>query len=215
MNQELFFDTIGIKNSVIENINNHLTRALKTASFLNLSKEELTQINQFYHKLENLKYPATSSVQKLRVSFQRKQNKLAIAYEITPYIFNKGVTYLNFDPDAVIDSQDLSNRWKISSNLQRKYDPNTLFCNERGYVTETSIANIYLLQDKILLTPPLSDGCLDGTVRRECLLNRVEIEGVNYPVKEFSITKEKFADFRETIFISNSLLGFISAKLKF
>jgi para-aminobenzoate synthetase/4-amino-4-deoxychorismate lyase len=57
-----------------------------------------------------------------------------------------------------------------------------LFVNERGELTEASYRNLFLEKDGWLLTPPLSSGLLDGTLRRE-LLDTVEQieERVLYP----------------------------------
>lgn len=58
-----------------------------------------------------------------------------------------------------------------------------LFVNERGELTEGSYSNLFVERNGILLTPPLSCGLLDGTLRRDLLESgehRVE-EHVLYP----------------------------------
>ncbi len=57
-----------------------------------------------------------------------------------------------------------------------------LFLNERGELTEGSYCNIFLEKDGWLLTPPVSCGLLDGTLRRELLEAGGQIEErVLYP----------------------------------
>jgi para-aminobenzoate synthetase/4-amino-4-deoxychorismate lyase len=57
-----------------------------------------------------------------------------------------------------------------------------LFVNERGELTEGSYCNIFIEKDGWLLTPPVSCGLLDGTLRQELLEtgDRIE-ERVLYP----------------------------------
>jgi para-aminobenzoate synthetase/4-amino-4-deoxychorismate lyase len=57
-----------------------------------------------------------------------------------------------------------------------------LFVNERGELTEGSYCNIFLEKDGWLLTPPVSSGLLDGTLRRELLeVGGQIVERVLYP----------------------------------
>ncbi|GAB3008888.1 aminotransferase class IV [Niabella terrae] len=49
-------------------------------------------------------------------------------------------------------------------NLQQQWD-DSIICNHRGRVCETSIANIFWIKDGKLFTPPLSEGCVAGVMR--------------------------------------------------
>jgi branched-chain amino acid aminotransferase len=40
-----------------------------------------------------------------------------------------------------------------------------LMLNDRGHVAEASVANVFVVRDGVLLTPPTTDGCLDGVTR--------------------------------------------------
>lgn len=51
-----------------------------------------------------------------------------------------------------------------------------LFVNERGELTEGSYCNIFVEKNGWLLTPPLSSGLLDGTLRRELLETGGQVE---------------------------------------
>ena len=53
-----------------------------------------------------------------------------------------------------------------------------LLFNERGEVTETTIANVAVLRDGKWVTPPLACGLLGGTMREELLANGSIAEGV-------------------------------------
>ena len=83
-------------------------------------------------------------------------------------------------------------------NAKREGYDDCLFMNEDGYITETTIANIFLVKNGVIHTPDLSCGLLPGIVRRFIL--------ENYEVKEGSLKLEDMYGC-EGAFITNSLLG--------
>lgn len=82
------------------------------------------------------------------------------------------------------------------------YD-DVIFLNEKGYVTETSCANIFIVKNKEIFTPKINDGLLDGIIRRKIV--------ENFNVKEKNITIEDLNKTEEVI-ITNSLMGIMSIK---
>ena len=82
------------------------------------------------------------------------------------------------------------------------YD-DVIFLNEKGYVTETSCANIFIVKNKEIFTPKINDGLLDGIIRRKIV--------ENFNVKEKSITIKDLKESEEVI-ITNSLMGVMSIK---
>lgn len=76
-----------------------------------------------------------------------------------------------------------------------------LFFNEKGNLSETSCANIFLVRDNMIFTPRVSDGLLNGIIRN-WIIN-------NYNVIEKSIKYEELKECQE-VFISNSLMGVMS-----
>ena len=82
------------------------------------------------------------------------------------------------------------------------YD-DVIFLNEKGYVTETSCANIFIVKNKEIFTPKINDGLLDGIIRRKIV--------ENFNVKEKNITIEDLKETEEVI-ITNSLMGVMSIK---
>jgi len=80
-----------------------------------------------------------------------------------------------------------------------------VFVNERGELTEGSYTNLFVERDGVLLTPPLSCGLLDGTLRRELLEapdSRV-VEQVLYPHD---------LDEADAVFLGNSVRGLLRAR---
>lgn len=78
-----------------------------------------------------------------------------------------------------------------------------LLLNLSGHIFEASRANIFWMKEKVLYTPPLSSGCLNGIIRRQ-VINQAG--NLKIPVKETDLTLEilKKADIA---FLTNSLIG--------
>ncbi|MBE9552496.1 MAG: chorismate-binding protein, partial [Proteobacteria bacterium] len=74
-----------------------------------------------------------------------------------------------------------------------------LFVNERGELTEGSYCNVFVEKGGWLLTPPLSCGLLDGTLRRELLETGGQVEErVLYP---------RDLDEADAVWLGNSVRG--------
>jgi branched-chain amino acid aminotransferase len=71
-----------------------------------------------------------------------------------------------------------------------------LICNTNVRFIESTIANIFWIKDDIVYTPPLSDGCVAGVMRRH-ILDEI-------PVKEMSLTIGALLDADE-VFLTNSI----------
>ncbi len=75
--------------------------------------------------------------------------------------------------------------------------------NTQGKVTCATAANLFLWDSNTLITPPLNDGCLEGTIRR-VVLETASQTGID--AYEESITPSTLANV-ESAFLSNSLIG--------
>jgi branched-subunit amino acid aminotransferase/4-amino-4-deoxychorismate lyase len=78
-----------------------------------------------------------------------------------------------------------------------------LLLNNDGRVVETTMANIWWVRDGRFFTPPLSEGCVAGVMRR-WLLSALPAAG--YAVQEAPIRPEELSEVDE-IFISNAIRG--------
>ena len=58
----------------------------------------------------------------------------------------------------------LTNVWSVAEAQKEGFDE-VILLNERGEVAECTAANVYLVKDDLILTPPLSSGCLEGVTR--------------------------------------------------
>jgi len=75
--------------------------------------------------------------------------------------------------------------------------------NSHARICDTTIANIFCIRDKIIFTPPLSEGCVAGVMRRH-LINKLAESGFTLREKEMDINWLRQTD---EIFITNSIFG--------
>jgi branched-chain amino acid aminotransferase len=78
-----------------------------------------------------------------------------------------------------------------------------LLLNARGHIFEAGRANIFWIKDKILYTPPLTSGCLNGITRRRVMAHARRLK---IPVKETHLTPAILRE-ADTAFLTNSLMG--------
>lgn len=78
-----------------------------------------------------------------------------------------------------------------------------LFLNEKGYITETSCSNIFLIKNHGILTPRRENGLLSGIIRKWII--------ENFKVQETDITLNDVKEADE-VFITNSLMGIMKIK---
>lgn len=86
---------------------------------------------------------------------------------------------------------------------ENDYD-NCLLLNEKKSVLEALNGNIFLVKGNSIKTPPLSDGCLNGIVRK----NLISIIG---KIDDFDLKEESISPFElqkaDELFVTNSIVG--------
>ena len=95
---------------------------------------------------------------------------------------------------------DSSDRFLYHKTTRRRGGDDVVFWNERGEITESSIANIVVPIDGELCTPPIECGLLPGVFRKHLLAQG--------KIKERVITIEEFQQARE-FFLINSIRKWI------
>lgn len=78
-----------------------------------------------------------------------------------------------------------------------------LFFNQLGHATETTCANLFIIQNNQILTPPLTDGVLAGITRGRIL---ARCEQLNIACVEQSINTTMLNN-AEGVFVTNALQG--------
>lgn len=88
--------------------------------------------------------------------------------------------------------------------LEKGYDEG-IFLNTRCLLTEGTASNLFLLQDNLLLTPPLEDGVLGGVTRKIILQSAASL-GLKTQIR--SLLPEEILESDEA-FLTNSSMGII------
>ena len=102
------------------------------------------------------------------------------------------------------EAVDSSNRFLYHKTTKRPYGDDIIFWNERGEITESTIANVVVRIDGELYTPPVQSGLLAGTFRNQLLA-----EG---KIKERVITIEELKNAKE-FFLINSVRKWMNVGL--
>ena len=89
---------------------------------------------------------------------------------------------------------------------EQNTDDAVLFSGD--HISETSIANIFLVSNRKILTPPLDSGCLDGVMRKQIL----ELaKSLKIPAVEKKLRRRDLLQADE-VFLTNTLRGIIPVK---
>lgn len=151
---------------------------------------------------------APRPVARMRITVTRQPTRLITATSYTPPPGSVDVVLL---PEPWIDSRSplaglkslsyQANRLALA-RAERAGAFEALLVNERGRLAEGARSNVIVgVGGGELVTPPLADGCLPGTVRRRLLEAGL--------VQERSIGLEELRDARELL-LTNSLIGVLA-----
>lgn len=92
--------------------------------------------------------------------------------------------------------------WVMASLFAHKYNwDEALLLNQFDRIADTSRANLFLVLDRKILTPPLSEGCVDGVMRRWILEHSFSL-----PVVEMPLDLRDLAEASE-VFLTNAIQG--------
>ncbi|RXK81339.1 aminotransferase class IV [Filimonas effusa] len=88
--------------------------------------------------------------------------------------------------------------WAQQHNLH-----DALLLNAAGRITDATIANVFIVHEGTIKTPPLSEGCVNGVMRRH-LLGMLKSEGMS--VEETPVTETMLLEASEC-FLTNVISG--------
>lgn len=84
---------------------------------------------------------------------------------------------------------------------KKQHCNDAVILNQYGRIADTTIANIFIIKDKKIYTPLLSEGCIAGTMR-QFLVEKLPAIGFEITEKEITITELQEAD---EIFLTNAM----------
>lgn len=198
---EGFFTTIKVINNKAQNLNLHISRINKSIKFFNFDIE-LPKIEDQITRLLN-----KNNLKDAKIKITFFKDITCISY----IIYCEKLTLLKSDHDLTISrfirGNDPVFRYKSLNYYSNLNSSNTLLIDHKDRLLETGYANIFLIFDNIIYTPPKSLPILPG-VYREYLLS---LNMHNYIFRE----KELFlSDIKKCggMFITNSLRGIEAVK---
>lgn len=193
------FETILVKRKPVF-LKEHIERLNKGIRVLELGDEVL--IEDILNIID--KYSIKNCVLKIAVSeknivIETRDNK----YKTEDYLKGFSLKLSNINRNSkskltyIKSTNYLDNILQREEALKSGYDE-VLFLNEKGFVAEGSISNIFLIKENKIYTPKVESGLLPGIVRGFI------IDEFNVIEKEIVLEDLFNAD---EIFITNSLLG--------
>lgn len=81
---------------------------------------------------------------------------------------------------------------------------NCLLLNDQKSVVEAANGNLFLVKGNVIKTPPISDGCLNGIIRKQVI--SIVTDLIDYEIKEASISPFELQKADE-LFITNVIIG--------
>lgn len=219
---DAFFETMLFHEGNFPLYDLHFERATKTFALLKLEAPPLFKKETFRALLLNFLSTTTYTTAKLRISFWRNgegtylptENTSSYLVEVVP-IANKSFelntegltlgiykdTFKNTDFLAHLKLAGCATYTLASIWAKEKSVDDAILLNHYGRVAECTSSNIFLVVDNKIITPPLSEGCLDGVMRRH-LLNTLPQQG--HTVKEQPVGLTDLEKANE-IFTTNAL----------
>jgi len=214
-----FFETVKIIKSNAFNFYAHYVRIIESCSILSLDFNNTEQ--ELINIIETLiiKNNIISGTVKLHFSRDSKGKYMPFSSEVNILIItNKGEGFNVVKPvELCFYTDEIKTKNKVStikscnallSVLSSIYArgnnfDNAILFNTDDNVIECFNSNIFIVTEDIIYTPPVSDGCVSGTMRGWVLNNETVIEK--------SLSKKEILNADE-IFITNAVSGIIPIK---
>lgn len=216
------FETIKVISGKVFNFTAHFDRLKKSLEFLdidcNISSPELFSLIEKLLSKNNI-----NNSGRVRISFYRDSNGKylpdnnkgsfiiqSFINDVNYFELNKKGISLGFYNEQKKNSGSLSNLKSVNALIyvlaslfakKKSFDDAIIF-NENNLPIETSNSNIFILKNNVIITPNLSQGCVDGTMRRliiDILKKNYEVLEKNIEINDFKLAHE--------VFISNSITG--------
>ena len=214
-----FFETVKIVNERLFNFSSHMERIKLALTILKLDNNytkkflqeiiyELITVNKMVNGTIKIHFSRSGSGRYLPESNSSDIFIRVINGEL--YKKNNKIS-LCFYEEECKSRGSLSNIKSVNSLVsvlasvyanKNGFD-NAILFNFLGNIIESANANIFIVKDKKIYTPPISEGCIDGTMRR-WVLN-------NFDVSEKVILKNEILQSDE-IFITNATSGVIAVE---
>ena len=216
------FESVKIINGKPFNLEAHLKRLFSASTLLDLQinaskKDFINNINFLIKENKitkggNLKIivfreeggkflPENNSASFLIMSKESENNLFKL---------NKNGLDLGLFRDQLKPKGELSNYKSISAlqsiicslDARKKAKEDCLMFNPENNIVESSNSNVFYVRNRLIYTPKLLEGCVDGTMRN-CILN---LKNLDFNIIETEVRTEDILDADE-VFLSNAISG--------
>lgn len=219
------FDTIKIKDGKVLFLEDHYFRLMASMRIVRMQIPMNFTMEYFEDEiLKTTQVNLCSDAARARITFYRDStgyytpDKSDVKYVIQVHTLNK----LYQCPNTVYEVE-LYKDFHIAKNLLSTLKTTSkmihvtagIFARENGYqncllinddknVIEAINGNLFMLKDNKLITPPISEGCLNGIMRKKILQLAQKIEGIMVVEESISPFDLQNAD---ELFITNVISG--------
>ena len=199
------FETILLQDGEYYLLDRHIARLRLSADYFDVSFDE----SAIFNALESVRQSHRAADWKVRLILHGHGDLTCADWPLEKP--SDGFLVVGV-ADQRVNSSDVSLYHKLTANLGRyqsdlakhpEWD-DVILLNERGEITESTIANIVVKGGGRLLTPPVSSGLLPGTFREELIANR--------RISEAVITLDDLIQAKE-IYLINSVRKWRRARL--
>ncbi|NUM32102.1 MAG: aminotransferase class IV [Bacteroidetes bacterium] len=218
-----FFDTLLIDNLNFKNYDIHYQRNFKSAQILGMEWKNEWTTDYFLNLIKEIYSKSSGKTIKLRFTFYRnsyggyspENNSMGFSIKIEPYlirkpkilktcIYKKSSKQCNFFSNIKSTSALLY----VMAALEMKKNEcdEIIILNEFGRICESLNSNIYIKKNNVFYTPPLSEGCVDGTFRTQMLKGDFGYNVIEKPLKIEELNEYEF-------YFSNAVKGLTSGIL--
>ena len=166
--------------------------------------------------LKTIKRNKAEKICRVRLQVYANDEGLSPVFLIECFEIEKRMTELNEEglvvgiAERIAKNADATSHLKTTSYLpyflaakhaKEKGWDDALVLNQHRRVIESTIANIFWIKDNVIYTPPISEGCIAGVMRRHLL---IELPRNGFKVSESILTDKILADADE-VFITNAI----------
>lgn len=203
------FETMRVYQGKVFAFKEHMARMKKGCRLLKI-KMPLTAAKIEFFIAELLRLNRFKNA-RLRVSIWEKRKHVHVAIVVTPFVpliskklrATVSTYHQDFGRTSSIKSLDYEHFYNAFLEAKQNGFDEAILLNNRGEVVESARANIFIIKDKIIFTPRLSSGCLEGVTR--CFVMNCA-KGLNIPVKESAVKLNQLLEADE-VFLTNSIQG--------
>ncbi|MEN9523454.1 MAG: hypothetical protein RL065_1831 [Bacteroidota bacterium] len=191
---ESFFETIKAEGNTIPFWQLHKERIQETISYLSIHLSSHWQHELIFEVITNELNRLSFKESKIRITFFRQslsETEFTFLVEISELMANPNsslsltIYYDNKKSVGKLSNFKTGNRWlyKVAADYAASTNfTDAIILNTNGYVAEATQSNLFILKNGLLLTPPLTDGMINGVCRKFIVQNFSVIEksiGIN------------------------------------